>query len=84
MGRIIRHWQRKSNPYEVLMKIRKKKRKTKYEKLVLEHRDLVFKISNELIAQSKQEITDNDCIENIRKALQNDRLGWLFEKGCGK
>ena len=81
MPKIKRFFQKSKNPYKELSKIRKKKNKTKYEKLVLEHRELITKISNKLIAQSKQEISDTECIENIRKVLCQDKFMWLFERG---
>lgn len=83
MPRIRKFWQKKSfkrTRYDYRIKARQRKKKTKFDKLVLTHSRLEYMISECLIQQSKGRIDDYTCIENIRKLMQDNEFWHIIER----
>ena len=62
------------------IKARQRKKKTKFDKLVLAHSRLEFMISECLVQQSKGHIDDHTCIEEIRKFMQENEFWYIIER----
>ena len=67
--RVIFQNRKRLSGYKLYFKLRRKKKKTRYEKMLLKYRNLYALISESIIGYDKQHRTSEQALNDIRKYL---------------